>query len=98
GGSRVAPALARRLGVPLLERPPVPGLLDEDDRGAEAQACDERLSAGGRLSRLASMAMAWGTPGGLSAEELLPDEGRRAELEQEVLAFATSGRGVILGR
>src|SRR4051812_9954303 len=44
------------------------------------------------------MAVAWGTPGGLSAEELLPDEARRRQLEQEVHDFAAAGRGVILGR
>jgi Cytidylate kinase-like family len=97
GGSRVAPDLARRLGVPLLERPPVPGLLD-DDGDEEAQAADERLGAGGLLSKLTSIAVAWGTPAGLSAEELLPDEARRQALDEEVLAFAASGRGVILGR
>jgi len=97
GGSRVAPDLARRLGVPLLERPPVPGLLN-DEGDEEAQAADERLGAGGLLSKLTSIAVAWGTPPGLSAEELLPDEARRQALDQEVLAFAASGRGVILGR
>ena len=34
----------------------------------------------------------------MTAEELLPDEARRRELEREVRAFAASGRGVILGR
>jgi len=94
GGSRVAPALARRLGVPFLERPPVPEL-DEDE---EERACDERLSPGGLLSRIASVAVAWGTPAGLTAEELLPDEARRREVELEVREFAAAGRGVVLGR
>ncbi len=94
GGSRVAPGLARRLGVPLLERPAVPGLLEDE----EARACDERLGPGGLLSKLASMAVSWGTPAGLTAEELLPEETRRREVEQEVRHFASSGRGVILGR
>jgi cytidylate kinase len=95
GGSRIAPDLARRLGVPFLERPAVPELRDDDE---EARAADERLGAGGLLSELASMAVAWGTPAGMTAEELLPDETRRRELEREVRDFAGLGRGVILGR
>jgi Cytidylate kinase-like family len=94
GGSRVAPELARRLAVPFLERPHVPEL-DEDE---EERACDERLSRGGLLSRMASVAVAWGTPAGLTAEELLPDEARRREVELEVREFAAAGRGVVLGR
>lgn len=94
GGSRIAPGVARRLGVPFLERPPVPDLLDDE----EARACDERLGPGGLLSKVASMAVSWGTPAGLTAEELMPDEARRRELEEEVRDFAASGRGVILGR
>jgi cytidylate kinase len=93
GGSRIAPALAAELGVPLLGRPPVPHLL-----GDEAAAADERLSSGGLLSKLASMATAWGTPAGMRVEDLLPDEERRREAEEEVRRFAGSGRGVILGR
>jgi cytidylate kinase len=94
GGSRVAPALARRLDVPFLERPDVPELLGDE----EARAADERLGSGGLLSRIASMAVAWGTPAGLTVDELLPDEARRREVEREVRDFAASGRGVILGR
>ena len=94
GGSRIAPDLARKLGVPFLERPPVPELLDDE----EARAADERLSSGGLLSKLACMAVAWGTPAGMTAEELLPDEAHRRELEREVRDFAGLGRGVILGR
>jgi cytidylate kinase len=94
GGSRVAPELARRLGVPFLGRPPVPDL-----RGhAEEQAADERLGESGLLSKLASMAVSWGTPPGMTAEELLPDEALREELERELHDFAASGHGVILGR
>jgi hypothetical protein len=94
GGSRIAPDLARRLGVPFLERPDAP----EPFADEEARAADERLSPSGLLSKLASMAVSWGTPAGMTAEELLPDEVRRRELEQEVRDFAASGRGVILGR
>jgi cytidylate kinase len=99
GGSRIAPALARRLGVPFLGRPAVPGLDSaDDDDGDELWACDEGGSAGALLSRIASVAVAWGTPAGMTADELLPDQRRRRELEAEVDAFAEGGEGVILGR
>lgn len=50
------------------------------------------------LSKLASMAVSWGTPPDLRAEDLLPDEARRREFEREVKALAETGRGVVLGR
>jgi cytidylate kinase len=89
GGSLVAPGLARALGVPLLGRPEEP----ESDIASEG-----RPTGGSLLSRAASIAVSWGTPAGLTADELLPDEARRRELETEVRAFAEQGRGVILGR
>jgi cytidylate kinase len=101
GGSRIAPALARRLDVPFLGRPPEPDLKPaDDDLGAEGQCGEEWIGtgSGGLLSRLATMAVAWGTPHGMTAEELLPDQTRRRELERELDAFAASGDGVILGR
>lgn len=94
GGSVVAPALARKLGIPFLGRPPLPGRPD----GEEHEDVDEGYGSGGLLSRLASIAVSWGTPAGMTAEELLPDEVHRRELEREVLAFAAAGSGVILGR
>jgi len=99
GGSRVAPELARRLDVPFLGRPSEPTLLTGDeDTGEEAEAANEGQGPGRLLSWVASMAVSWGTPAGLTAEELLPDEARRRELEREVQAFAEAGAGVILGR
>ena len=96
GGSRVAPDLADRLGVPFLGRPPEPRVVEGD----ECEAGEEGLGAGaGRLlSRIASMAVSWGTPSGLTADELLPDQARREELEAELRAFAEGGAGVVLGR
>jgi cytidylate kinase len=94
GGSVVAPALADRLGVPFLGRPPAP------DLDAEERACDE--SGGSRpghlLSRIASLAVAWGTPAGMELDELLPDHALRTEIEQEIRDVAAGGDGVILGR
>jgi cytidylate kinase len=103
GGSRIAPALADHLGVPFLGRPPVPGLDERpsgDQEGAEERAGEEGLIAapGKLLSRIASLAVSWGTPAGMTADELLPDHQRREELEAEVRAFAKGGTGVVLGR
>jgi cytidylate kinase len=98
GGSVVAPALADRLGVPFLGRPE---LAAPGDPGPEACAGDEWTGAGrpGRLlSRLASIAVSWGTPHGLTVDELLPDQARRREIEQEIHDLAETGDGVILGR
>ncbi len=87
GGSRIAPALAERLGVPLLGRPPAP------DLDPEVEEPSGRL-----LSRFASLALAWGTPGGMELEELLPDQAGREQIEREVRELAATGAGVILGR
>ena len=97
GGSRIAPALAKRLGVPFLGRPPAPEL---DPVGDEERACDESGGSGpGRLlSRVASIALAWGTPAGMELDELLPDQALRQEIEQEIHDLAAGGAGVILGR
>ena len=43
GGSRVAPALAERLGVPFLGRPPAPDVVGP---GEEERACDESGGSG----------------------------------------------------
>ena len=97
GGSVIAPALAERLGVPFLGRPPAPDVVDP---GAEARACDESGGSGpGRLlSRFASLAVSWGTPAGMTLDELLPDQALRLEIEQEIHDLAAKGAGVILGR
>jgi len=94
GGSRIAPALAERLQVPFLGRPPAP------DLDPEERACDESAGSGpGRLlSRVTSLALAWGTPAGMELDELLPDQALRAEIEQEIHDLAGGGEGVILGR
>ena len=97
GGSRIAPALAERLQVPFLGRPPAPEL---DPVGDEERACDESAGSGpGRLlSRITSLGLAWGTPAGMELDELLPDQALRAAIEQEIHDLAAGGEGVILGR
>ena len=47
------------------------------------------------LSRLGSLATAWGTPPGLSTDDLLPDDAKRREFEREVKQLQ---QGVVLGR
>jgi cytidylate kinase len=87
GGSQIAPALATLLGVPFLGRP---------ELATEPEAFGE--GGGNLLSRVASLALSWGTPPGLTSEDLLPDEVARREFEREVHALAQTGRGVVLGR
>ncbi len=85
GGSKVAPALAERLGVPFLDRP----------AGTEP----EHEERGGRLlSRLGSIGLAWGTPAGMELEDLVPGDARRREIEAELRALREAGGGVVLGR
>jgi cytidylate kinase len=83
GGSRVAPALARRLNVPFLDRP----------AGTEPDHEEGRL-----LSRLGSIGLAWGTPAGMEFEDLVPGDARRREIEEELRALQAQGGGVVLGR
>jgi cytidylate kinase len=85
GGSRVAPALARRLGVPFLDRP----------AGTEPEHAER---GGGLLSRLGSLGLAWGTPAGMELEDLVPGDARRREIEAELRALQAKGGGVVLGR
>ncbi len=97
GGSRIAPAVAERLRVPFLGRPPAPDLVAP---GEAARACDESGGSGPGhlLSRIASIAIAWGTPAGMTLDELLPDQALRLEIEHEIHELAAAGAGVILGR
>jgi len=73
--------------VPLLGRPPAP------DLDPEVEEPSGRL-----LSRVASLALAWGTPGGMGLDELLPDSTGRDQIEREIRELAAGGAGVILGR
>ena len=96
GGSRIAPAVAELLGVPLLDRArPVPAterldeLLIAQDPGDDAPP---------RLSTAAALGLCWGTPAGITLEALLPDDDERRASEQAVRDRAATGEGVILGR
>jgi cytidylate kinase len=85
GGSLVAPALAKRLNVPFLDRPA--GTEPEHDEGGK-----------GLLSRLGSIGLAWGTPAGMELEDLVPGDARQREIEQELRALQAQGGGVVLCR
>ena len=86
GGSRVAPALAKRRGGPFLDRP----------AGTEPE--QEEQGGGGLLSKLGSIGLAWGTPAGMELEDLVPGDIRRREIEEELRALQAQGGGVVLGR
>jgi hypothetical protein len=95
GGSRIAPAVAERLGVPLLDRArPVPAA--ELDELLVAQ--DVTGSGPPRLSTAAALGLCWGAPAGITLDALLPDDDERRATEEAVWARAATGDGVILGR
>jgi hypothetical protein len=94
GGSRIAPDVAERLGVPLLDRAR-PVLAAELDELLVAQEPD---SGPPRLSTAAALGLCWGTPAGITLDALLPDDDEKRATEQAVLDRAATGEGVILGR
>ena len=95
GGSRIAPAVAERLGVPLLDRArPVLATERIDERGV-AQDPD---AGPPRLSTAAALGLCWGTPAGITLDALLPDDDERIAAERAVRERAATGDGVILGR
>jgi cytidylate kinase len=97
GASRIAPELAERLGVPLLDRarPVLP-----TERLDELLVAQEPDDAAGRpqLSTAAALGLCWGTPAGITLDALLPDDEERRATEQAVRDRAATGEGVILGR
>jgi len=96
GGSRIAPDLAERLGVPLLDRarPVLPAELDE----LVVAQDDAEQSGPPRLSAAAALGLCWGTPAGITLDALLPDDEQKRATEAAVRARAATGEGVILGR
>jgi hypothetical protein len=97
GGSRIAPDLAERLGVPLLDRarPVLP--TEQLDELLVAQEPDEAAGPP-QLSTAAALGLCWGTPAGITLDALLPDDEERRATEQAVRERAATGEGVILGR
>lgn len=97
GGSRIAPDVALRLGVPLLDRarPILP-----TERLEELLVAQDPDDAGGppRLSTAAALGLCWGTPAGITLDALLPDDDEKRAAEAAVREIAAGGEGVILGR
>lgn len=99
GGSVIAPALARRLGVPFLQR-----ATTSSGGTAEPESCTERLSAGEtgltpvhRLLASLTQAMPAGpTQSPPSARH--QEENLRRHCEAGIHRLADNGAGVILGR
>jgi hypothetical protein len=96
GGSRIAPAVAEMLGVPLLDRArPVPSGERLDELLVAQDPGDDQPP---RLSTAAALGLCWGTPAGITLDALLPDDEERRASERAVRERAASGEGVILGR
>jgi cytidylate kinase len=100
GGSRLAPQLAQRLGVPLLDR-----VVSATVAERLAVSVDEALAAeesiGSGLHRLslgvAAVRVIWGAPAETAAE-MVDNEAFRRETERVIWELAATGHGVILGR
>jgi cytidylate kinase len=100
GGSRVAPALARRLGVPLLDRVISVAIAERLGISADQERAT-RESIGSALYRLglgvAAAQVVWGAPAD-TATELVDEATYRRETERAIWELAKAGKGVILGR
>ena len=99
GGSRVGPALAKRLGVPFLDRAipfAVSERLDVDIHVVDEH--DERVG-GSRLERIMRgfIGQNVGAPVPLASEMTIDEDFRRAT-EEVLMNMASTGQGVILGR
>lgn len=100
GGSQIAPALARRLSLPFLDRA-IPATVAES-LGVpieEAQARDEDGSSGGWLERLLRgfAAQDSGAPAAPPVDDVTAEDFRQAT-ERVLRAQIATGEGVILGR
>src|SRR5579863_4248989 len=99
GGSVVAPALARRLGVPFLIRATtITGGLAGDEPCVEQLATDEtHLTPPHRLLAYLTQAMPAG-PTQSPPPSRYQDQGLRRHCEEGIRRLADAGAGVILGR
>jgi cytidylate kinase len=101
GGSQVGPEVARRLGVPFVDRA-IPTAVAERLSVPLDEAVDRDESAGGALTRmtvwLGQVGQAFGAPGAIPIESVEEEDYRRAT-EQVLREYAESPAGaVILGR
>jgi cytidylate kinase len=101
GGSQVGPEVARRLGVPFVDRA-IPTAVAERLSVPLDEAVDRDESAGGALTRmtvwLGQVGQAFGAPGAIPIESVEEEDYRRAT-EQVLQEYASAAEGaVILGR
>jgi cytidylate kinase len=97
GGSRIAPQLARRLAVPLLDR-----VISVTVAERLAVSLDEELAAEGSIGSvlhrltfgLAAAGAMWGAP----PDAVIDEAVYRRETERVIWDLAATGSGVILGR
>jgi cytidylate kinase len=99
GGSEVGPELARRLGVPFVDRL-IPTTVAARLAVPLADALAHDETCAGRLARLLASLAPTGLALGTHApvDQPIPDRDFRAATEQIIFERAESGRGVILGR
>jgi len=98
GGSRIADALARRLGVPLLDRAISVAVAERLAIPLdEALAAEDSVSSvGSRLiAGLAAAVVAWGAPADAGT---LDEATFREEIELALADLTAAGAGVVLGR
>jgi cytidylate kinase len=101
GGSQVGPEVARRLGVPFVDRA-IPTAVAERLSVPLDEAVERDESAGGALTRmtvwLGQVGQAFGAPGAIPVESVEEEDYRRAT-EQVLREHASAPEGaVILGR
>jgi cytidylate kinase len=100
GGSHIGPEVARRLGVPFVDRA-IPTGVAERLAVPLQEAIDRDESIGGTLTRmtvwLGQVGQAFGAPGALPVDAVEDDDYRRAT-EQVLLDHARGDGAVILGR
>jgi hypothetical protein len=98
GGNVIGPALAKRLGVPFVDRA-IPVKVAEQLHVPFEEADSAEAEAPSRLERLLSgfSGTDSSTPAPLPSDALTSDDFRR-ETEKAVIAQCETGEGVILGR
>lgn len=99
GGSHVAPALARRLGVPFLDRAIPAAVADALEVSFDDAAAHDERARTSWLERLLGgfLGLDTGAPVALPAERASPED-FRAATEAVLRAQIATGNGVFLGR
>ena len=100
GGSHVGPELARRLGVPFVDRAIPLEVAKRLHVTADEAAAHEEGAGGGWLERVLRGFIGTdpGAPAPLPAAEVFSSEDFRRATEEVILRQAATGQGVILGR